>query len=84
MNYIEQVVAPVLAGEVKKATKFVSPKYVIKATALHKLDRRDKINVVTVTAGRPNYAEQKFIRLALRAGEPFPIRKVQLKHFRVA
>jgi hypothetical protein len=33
---------------------------------------------IVVTIGKPNYAERKFIELAKKAGEPFPIKKIQL------
>lgn len=29
--------------------------------------------------GAPNFAERRFIRLCFKAGEPLPVRKVQIK-----
>lgn len=62
-----------------RATKFVTPNYVIKATRRHKHNGRDTRWEVVLTIGAPNYLEQKFIKLAQKAGEPFPIKKVELK-----
>jgi len=55
-----------------RATGYLSPKLTIKATFVNK-------ESVLITVGRPNYAERKFIKLAKKAGEKFPIRKIQLK-----
>ena len=32
-----------------------------------------------LTCGKPNFAERAFVKKAVKAGEPFPVRKVQLK-----
>lgn len=66
----------------RKAIKYVSPKQTIKVTRQH--PRSGRGDTVLVTIGRPNYAERQFIKSAVRAGEPFPVRKPQLKFKRVA
>jgi hypothetical protein len=63
----------------KRVTKYISPKLTVKATHQGKHDRRDKSNTVLVTIGRPNYSEREFIKTAQKAGEPFPVKKVQIK-----
>jgi hypothetical protein len=63
----------------KRATKYLSPTLTIKATRQGKLDKRGRQMTVLVTFGRPNYREREFIKQAKKAGEPFPIKKVQLK-----
>lgn len=75
---ITAVVIGLLEVGAKKATKFVSPKLVIKATRRF-MDARDKIVEIHLTVGAPNYAERQFIKAALKAGEPFPVKKVQFK-----
>lgn len=69
----------VLVHGARKATKYVSPKEVIKATFQGKRDKRATHNTVLITVGAPNYAERKFIKLAKKAFEPFPIKKIQLR-----
>ena len=63
----------------RKATKYVAPDYVIKASRLSKYDGRNKQESFVITIGRPNYAEREFIKLAKKAGVKFPIKKIQLK-----
>jgi len=63
----------------KTATLFLSPKLVVRATWRHKPSRRHMREEMVVTYGAPNYREEHFIALAKKAGEPFPIRNVQLR-----
>ncbi len=58
---------------VETAIKYLASDFTVKATS-----RGDKEYVVTI--GRPNYAERLFIKKAIAAGEPFPIKKIQLRY----
>lgn len=40
---------------------------------------RDTRATIVVKIGAPNYQERKFIELCQRAGELFPVKKIQLK-----
>ncbi len=67
---------------VRKATKYLTGKEVVKATRrLHnkKIDKRDKRIEIIFTIGVPNHEEREFIKKAKKAGEPFPIKKIQIK-----
>ena len=69
-------------GGAWRAVKYLTPKRVIRATARlnHGRPRRKTANVeVLITIGRPNYRERQFIATCLKAGEPFPVRKVALQ-----
>ena len=69
-------------GGAWRAVKYVTPKRVIRATQkLHRgRVRRSTANLeVLVTIGRPNYRERQYIKACLKAGEPFPVRKVALQ-----
>lgn len=66
-----------LGTEVKTATKYLSPSMTVRATRVSKHDK-GRISYV-VSVGKPNYLERKFIKLLKKAGEPFPVRKVQLR-----
>lgn len=35
---------------------------------------------IRLTIGKPNYAEREFIKDCKKAGEPFPVERVQLMH----
>lgn len=83
LSFVGKVVGAALATESYKATKYVEPKLVIKATRREKVDKREKSLSFVVSIGRPNYLEAKFIKACVAAGEPFPVRKIQLKAYPV-
>lgn len=79
---VGNLVLTVCKAKAHKAINYISPKEVIRAT--RRLER-GKITAhgnvdITLTIGRPNYVERKFIKLCLQAGEKFPLQKVQLKY----
>lgn len=80
-RWLPSVVGPVLSG-MRRATKYVSPQLTVKATRRHRFSRRETRNEILVTIGVPNYLEQRFIRACRKAGEPFPVRRVQVKAYR--
>lgn len=65
--------------KIKTATKFVSPKFTVKATRRFKFTRRATRDEVVLTFGAPNYKEREFIKTATKVKEPFPVKKVQLR-----
>lgn len=81
MRHIEQVITAVIRTGARRATKFVSPTEVIRATRrLYRGRVSSKGQVeLSVTIGRPNFAERKFIKACQKAGETFPMRKVRLQ-----
>lgn len=64
---------------VRRATAYINEKFTVKATRQRREDRGDNSATILVTVGAPNFVERRFIRLAKKAGEPFPIKKIQLK-----
>lgn len=68
----------ILEGGAVKATKYFSPKSVIKGT--RRMYGNKKGNEILFTFGKPNYAERKFIKDCIKSGEKFPIRKIQIKY----
>lgn len=78
-NVYGQLLEMVVECGAKKATKYISEKYVIKATRHGKPDSRDVLAVVVVTAGRPNYDERQFIKAHKKAGRKFPIASLVTK-----
>lgn len=77
-GWLGDVIGWVLDGQ-RKATKYVSPTYVIKASRRHPPRKGERIAEIALTIGKPNFAERAFITKAKKAHEPFPIRKIQLK-----
>jgi hypothetical protein len=71
----------ILVDGAYKATKYLSPTLTIKATRKRykgKILKGHAIDIV-FTVGKPNYEEREFIKKAKKAGEPFPVKKIQLK-----
>lgn len=69
-------------GKARRATKFLSEKLVVKATRKlfqGKVDRRSSSVDIVLTVGPPNYAEREFIKRCKTVGEPFPVKKIQIK-----
>jgi hypothetical protein len=78
----DQCVRAILYAGAWKATKYVSPNLTVKVTRkLYGKKRRpsQKAFELVLTAGKPNYEERAFIKTLGKAGEPFPVKKVQLK-----
>jgi len=78
----DQCVRAIIYGGAIKATKYISEKLTVKATrklyGKKRLPSRKAYEIV-ITAGKPNYDERAFIKKLGKAGEPFPVKKVQLK-----
>jgi hypothetical protein len=65
----------------KSAVKYLAPDLVVKATRKYRLDRRCKSDTLILTYGKPNYAEREFIKKCKKAGEPLPVRGIQVKWY---
>jgi hypothetical protein len=71
---------------IRRATKYLSPKLVVKLTARtykyrngKRGTKQDAHEDFVLTVGKPNYAERQFVKKLVAAGEPFPVKKIQLK-----
>lgn len=87
-NVVGDLVGQALTGtdangnRVKTAIKYLTPTMVIKATMYGNVYAKRAAHSVRVTMGSPNYAEREFIKAVKKAGEPFPVKKIQLKFAR--
>ena len=75
----QQVMDALLNYDIKTATKYISPKLVARATWRHKPARNHTREEMVITYGTPNYLEVRFVQQALKAAEPFPVKRVQHK-----
>lgn len=66
-------------AKVKSATAYQSPQLVVTATRRCKSDARACRIEMVLTIGKPNYRGRAFVKACLKAGEPFPVKKVQLR-----
>ena len=83
MNGIQDVIEVLMRSGARRATKYLRPEAVISACRPlfngRVEDGRDTRTTIVVKLGRPNFDERKFIKTCQKAGEPFPVRKIQLK-----
>jgi hypothetical protein len=78
----EQVVRALLENsDCIKATKFMGERVIVRATRKlygKKIDKHGNIEIM-LTIGEPNFQEEKFIKQCKKSGEPFPVKKIQIK-----
>lgn len=82
MSAVSQTVEALLRSGAWKATKFLSKKQIVRAsikTFNRKISKVGNVEII-LTLGHPNFAERKFLKLCKKAGEPIPVKKVQLKY----
>ena len=72
-----------LAPNVRKATVYLDEKNVVSICRRFKFSKRNMRDDFVVKIGRPNFEEREFIRRCKKAGEPLPVKKVQLKFWPV-
>lgn len=83
VNSVAHVMAELLESSAIKATKYLSEKLTVKGTFRGRVTARARTAEILFTVGAPNYAEREFIKQCRKAGEPFPVKKVQLKFAKV-
>ena len=79
---VGKVVMNLLELEAHKVTAYLSPQRTVKACRKifgGKINSRDRRADIQLTIGAPNYAERRFIKACLAYGEPFPVKKLQVK-----
>lgn len=81
-NSITKPVICLLETMAKKATYYQEKDMVVTATFQHKPRKYDRSTTIVLTFGKPNYLGRKFIKACQKAGEPFPVKKVQLKFYK--
>lgn len=65
--------------DMRRATVFLSEKFTVKVTRQRPHRRRARYEGFVLSCGAPNYAERQFLRACRKAGEPLPVRRVQLR-----
>lgn len=80
---VTRIVEALLICDAHRATKYVNPKHIVRATRKltgGKIDRRERNIEIVLTIGRPNYRERKFIKDCKKSGVKFPVRGVQMQY----
>lgn len=83
-SHVVEVVSKIVDHGAIKATRYVSKKQVVRAVLrtykAKKTNPTKEVDVqIILKIGRPNYVERDFIKKCVEAGEPFPVKKSQLK-----
>lgn len=77
--YAQVVDSVVINPNIKTARKYLAPNLVVKATRHGKFDARSHSQNIVLTVGRPDYKAREFIKTARKAGQQFPIQKLQFR-----
>ncbi len=81
-NILEKLVETLVDSKAHKAAYYASEKLVVRVSRKlirGKLPAKNQNLEIILTIGRPNYEHREFIKLCKKAGEPFPVKKIQLK-----
>lgn len=76
---IAKTVHGLLETGARKATFYLDEKTVVTATRRHRPRKLEGTTEILLTMGKPNYAGREFVKACKKAGEPFPVRRLQLK-----
>lgn len=80
LKAVEAVVnALLMVDGIKTATKYLTKQLTVRGTWAASEDSDIDRRTIALSIGIPNYAEREFIKDCVKAGEPFPVRKVQFK-----
>ena len=79
MKAFTRAIEGVLGYGARSATVYLSEEQRVTATHVHRPDKRSRSVTIAVTYGKLNWAGREFVKACKRAGEPFPVRKPQLK-----
>ena len=80
MNAVSQVIETLLRLNAVKAVKYLAPNHIVRATRKTFRGKIYQGNIeIILTIGHPNYIERDFVRDCKKAGEPFPVKKIQFK-----
>lgn len=80
LNALTRLVAAMIDPNVRTATAYMSPVYTMRLSKVHRHVRSNgRSRTFSLTLGKPNYEARQFVKRALRAAEPFPVKKVQLR-----
>lgn len=83
---IQRTIHALLANGAYSATMYLSPQRTIKVTRkLYRFKGRKppshaRALELNVHDGKPNYASRLFIKQCRRAGEPFPVSRIQIQY----
>ena len=83
MSFPEKQMMALMRGDkaLRRVTHYATPNVTLKQTRQRRATSRARQETFLFTLGRPNYTERDFIKKCLKAGEPFPVKKLQLQYW---
>lgn len=82
---LNKLYAAMLANRnLRRATCYLDPKIVAKLTRQQRIKGRPDHHTYLLTVGAPNFVERAKIKTLVKAGEPFPVKKLALQEWPVA
>jgi hypothetical protein len=79
---ISKTITGLLESGARRATFYLAEDAVVTATHQRKPDKRSKSQTIILTIGKPNYLGRQFVKACKKAGEPFPVKRLQLKFWK--
>ena len=80
-TYFAKVVSTLVNSDCKTAVQYIDTKTVVKATWIHRPHASRRSKSISLSFGSPAYREAIFIKQCIKAGEPFPVKKIQLRAY---
>jgi hypothetical protein len=78
-NAVSKIVLALIDSGARRATMYLDEDAVATAVRIEKPRKRARYIEIRLKLGKPNFRERLFIKACKKAGEPFPIKKIQLK-----
>lgn len=73
------VCGALVVSEAKSAIKIIDEKTIVKATWRFRPRNNHRREEMVVTMGSPDYRTLEFIKKCKKAGEPLPVKKIQIR-----
>lgn len=80
-KWFSVICGALIASDAKTAVKFLDEKTVVRATWHNKPSGRNSRETMVVSYGAPNFREREFVKSCKKAGQPLPVKKIQLRAF---
>ena len=79
---LNKLYAEMLANRnLRRVVQFLTPKLTVKLTRQRRVRRNASQQTYLLTVGAPNFVERAKIKTLVKAGEPFPVKKLALQEF---
>lgn len=80
LRALTKLIAAMIDPNVRTATAYLSPDYTMRFSRVHRHSRKNgRSRTFALTLGKPNYEAREFIKRCKKAGEPFPVKRPQLR-----